>query len=36
MSILKRLYELREQVANDQLVIDDINTETVKDSKNEV
>ena len=35
MSILKKLYELREQVANDQLVID-INPETVKDSKNEV
>ena len=36
MSILKRLFELRKQVENDQLIIDDINTETVKDSKNEV
>lgn len=35
MNILKRLYELREQVANDQLVID-INPETVKEDKNEV
>ena len=32
MSILKKLYELREQVANDQLVID-INPETVKEVK---
>lgn len=33
MSILKKLYELREQVANDQLVIDNINPETVKEIK---
>ena len=32
MSILRKLYELREQVANDQLVID-INPETVKEVK---
>ena len=32
MSILRKLYELREQVANDQLVID-INTENVKEDK---
>lgn len=32
MSILKKLYELREQVTNDQLVID-INPETVKEDK---
>lgn len=32
MSILRKLYELREQVANDQLVID-INPETVKEDK---
>ena len=33
MSILKRLFELREQVANDHLIIDDINTEDVKEDK---
>ena len=32
MSILRKLYELREQVANDQLVID-ITPETVKEVK---
>ena len=32
MSILRKLYELREQVANDKLVID-INPETVKEVK---
>ena len=32
MSILRKLCEMREQVANDQLVID-INPETVKEVK---
>ena len=30
MSILKRLFELRAQVENDTLIIEDINTENVK------
>lgn len=33
MSILKRLFELRVQVENDQLIIDDINTEVKEDKK---
>lgn len=33
MSILKRLFELRAQVENDQLIIDDINTEAKEDKK---
>ena len=33
MSILKRLFELRAQVENDHLIIDDINTEVKEDKK---
>jgi len=33
MSILKKLFELRVQVENDRLVIEDINTEDVKEVK---